>query len=451
MSATVHETTHQSNTYNKRKANKAALKGGIFSYFVDQYDIFLPIITLAPALIYFIPEDLSISAKMIFSGLIFASTLVARPLGAAVFGHYADKVGRHKATLIAIAGIGVTTLGIVLLPGYEQIGYTSIVLMVIFRFFGGFFIGGEYTTAVPLAMEWTPKEKRGLASGSITSMSPIALALTAGLTAILLSIMPSGSLDSAYVQWGWRIPFLISVILATTLFFYFKNNVEESPDFSTPESIQKRSIENSSVPSPLTALINGKYRKDFIQTFILMSGFWLLTNMAVATLPSTLNGIIGLSSTDTSLLMLTIYCFNVVFFLCCAWLSQRFGRRPVYIAFGGCAMLIASTAYSALNFIDPTKTGLILLLCLLINAFSLSGFGPIAAYLTERFPTHLRATGYGVGYSLAIVIPAFYPFYLEFLGMFIPIAHAPSVLIAIGGALIIIGAIMGPETKDTDM
>lgn len=432
----------------ERNAKKSALRGGIFAYFVDQFDIFLPIITLAPALIYFVPDHLDAGTKALISGFIFASTLIARPLGAAVFGHYADRIGRHRTTLVAIAGFGLATLGIVVLPGHQQVGNLSIALMIILRFVSGFFLGGEYSTAVPLAMEWTPKHKRAMASGSITCTSPAATALIAGLTVGLLSVLPAGTLDSPYVQWGWRIPFLIGAVLSAILFVYYLRHVEESPNFS---GSKRDAMLSENQKSPLLALVSSKHRKDFIQIFIFMTGVWLLTDMSVATLPGTLKHVVGLSDSATSAMMMVVFIFNIGFFLICAALSQRFGRRPVYIGFGLCATIIASASYYMLCQVSAEQTLLILLLCLLINAFSIACFGPIAAYLTERFPARLRATGYGVGYSLALVLPAFYPFYIDLLSQFMPLAYAPVALTAVGGLLVLMGAVAGPETRDVDM
>ena len=101
---------------------RSALKGGIFGYYADQFDIYLPIIALAPAMIFFQPPEMDKGTAATIAALVFASTLVARPLGSAVFGHFADKFGRHKLTLIALAGFGLTTLGIAFLPGYQTVG-----------------------------------------------------------------------------------------------------------------------------------------------------------------------------------------------------------------------------------------------------------------------------------------------------------------------------------------
>ena len=161
---------------------RRALTGGITGYFVDQFDIYLPVIALAPAMAFFVPPGLDASTRTIIGAFIFTATLLGRPIGAMIFGVLADRTGRRKATIIAITGIAVTTLLIALLPGYSSIGIWAVVLLIALRLLDGVFLGGEYTAAIPLAMEWTPKRRRGLASGLITMTSPLALCLISLLT-----------------------------------------------------------------------------------------------------------------------------------------------------------------------------------------------------------------------------------------------------------------------------
>ncbi|MFE7032830.1 MFS transporter [Streptomyces sp. NPDC057621] len=420
---------------------RAALRGGIFGYFADQFDVFVPIITLAPAMIYFEPDGISSTAAATISALVFAATLIARPLGSAVFGYYADKVGRRVTTMVAVAGFGISTFAIGLLPGHEQVGFWAIGLLIGLRFIGGIFLGGEYATAVPLAMEWSPRRKRGLASGLITCTSPLATAVIASLSLLLLSIMPPDGVHSAYVQWGWRIPFFIGGLLGVILFFYYRNNVEEAPAFEEAETTS----------SPLRELVRGRHRGALAQVFLLMTGAWFLTNVAAAVLPSTLKNVVGLADRTVSVVQLICSLACVATFIGCAMLSQRIGRRRFYIIFGMVATLVASVLYALLTTVGSDHVVLATLLAAGVQVTTISLYGPIAAYLTERFPASIRATGYGVGYSLALVIPAFYTFYLSGLGALIGSDMAPVVLLVVGGLLVSVGGALGPETKDVDM
>ncbi|MGI5439287.1 MFS transporter [Streptomyces shenzhenensis] len=424
-----------------RDPRRAALRGGILGYYADQFDIFVPIITLAPAMIYFEPADTSKGTAALIAAAVFAATLLARPLGSAVFGYYADKVGRRITTMVAVAGFGVTTFLIGLLPGHQHIGLWAIALLIGMRFLGGIFLGGEYATAVPLAMEWSPARRRGLASGLITCTSPLATASIAALSLFLLSVMPPDGVHSAYVQWGWRIPFFIGGLLGIVLFFYYRRNVEEAPAFEAGES----------TASPLRELLGGRHRRALAQVFILMTGAWFLTNVAAAVLPSMLRNDVGLHDRTVSIILLISSVVCVGTFIGCAVLSQRIGRRRFYTLFGIVAAVVASTCYTLLTTLNEDQAVPATLLTIGVQASTISMYGPIAAYLTERFPASIRATGYGVGYSLALVIPAFYAFYISGLGTLIGTALAPVALLVLGGLLVAVGGALGPETKDVDM
>jgi MFS family permease len=419
---------------------RAAVRGGTLAYFVDQFDIYLPIVVLAPATAYFQAANLSASTTALLASLVFASTLIGRPLGAIIFGHFADTVGRKRTTLVAVGGFGATTLLTACLPGHEQIGMWSVGLLIALRFVDGIFLGGEYTTAVPLAMEWSPKHKRGLYASIITSTSPAAYAVIAAITLLMLELLPSAGLHSAYVQWGWRVPFIFGALLAVVLFRYYRNQVHEPP-------VELSGAEKHKLP--LVRLLV-KYPRALGQVFVLMTGTWLATNMEAAVTPAQLKAHLLLSSKEVTLTMLVINASAALSYPLFGLLSQRIGRRRFYIGYGLAVLVIGSGSYTLLMVSDG-GFGAALGFGVLIGVFTVGTFGPIAAYLTERFPASIRSTGYGVGYSLALIAPAFYQFYLQRFDGVLPAHLAPAVLLVVAGGLIAIGGFFGPETKDVDM
>jgi MFS family permease len=418
---------------------RAAVRGGTLAYFVDQFDIYLPIVVLAPATAYFQAATLSASTTALLSSLVFASTLIGRPLGAIIFGHFADTVGRKRTTLVAVSGFGVITLLIACLPGHETIGMWSVGLLIALRFVDGIFLGGEYTTAVPLAMEWSPKHKRGLYASIITSTSPAAYVTIAAITLLVLSWLPSGDLHSAYVQWGWRIPFVIGALLAAVLFRYYLRQVHEPPASMTGERHKL----------PFVQLLV-KYPRALGQVFVLMTGTWLATNMEAAVTPAQLKAHLELSSKQVTLTMLVINAAAALSYPLFGLLSQRIGRRRFYIGYGLSVVVIGAGSYTLLMTSDG-GLGAVLGWAVLIGIFTVGTFGPIAAYLTERFPASIRSTGYGVGYSLALIAPAFYQFYLQRFDGVMPAHLTPGVMLVLAGILISLGGFLGPETKDVDM
>ena len=411
----------------------------MLAFFVDAFDIYLPVLVLAPAMAYFRPADLSAGTTALLGSLVFPATLVTRPLGAAIFGHLADTIGRKPATLTAVAGFGVVTLLIAVLPGAETIGVWSLVTLIALRAINGVFLGGEYTAAVPLALEWSPRERRGLLAGAILAGSPAAYATLAALTLVLLQSMPSTGPASAYAQWGWRIPFLIGALITVPLFVHYRRAVAESPTARTGPKAR----------SPLVELVAGAHRRRLLQVFVLMSGVWLVNTMTSAVLPGLLTSHVGLTATSTSIAMLVATLALVIAFPLFGALSQRIGRRVFYMRFGVLVAVGGSAAYLGVQTIRAGLPTTIVLTVLV--GLTVGGFGPIAAYLTELFPAPIRATGFGVGYSLALTVPAFYVFYLAALGAVMPPHIAPVVVVAVGGVLIAVGGYLGPETRDVDM
>lgn len=423
------------------KQRRGALRGGVFGYFVDQFDIFLPIITLAPAMSYFNGAGTSAETVALFSSLIFVSTLVARPLGAAFFGHIADKTGRQLTTLIAIAGFGAATLLMALLPGFETAGHLGLGLLIGLRFVGGFFLGGEYSVAIPLAMEWAPKKRRGPLSGMITSMASVANVSLAFLTFISLSLIPSAGHDSAYAVWGWRIPFLLGAVLATFLFFYYRKNVHDAPGSETAVKAE----------NPIKSLFSGVHRRSLVQIFILMTGMWILSNLSNAVLTGRLKTDAHIPDQTVSVIMTIAPLVTACAFVASGMLSQKIGRRRFYRWYAVLVTIVAPGLYIATMSVGSSNVVLAGFLAVLVQVTSLCVFAPVGAYLCERFPSSIRASGYGVGYSLAVILPAFYAFYIQALGNFMPDRVAVAVMICLAGILVWIGATMGPETKDVDL
>src|SRR5581483_12014727 len=242
---------------------RRAIWGAFIGFFVDNYDIFLPVIALLPAMAYFIPKGISPTTASIAGAMIFATTLIGRPLGAFIFGHFADTIGRKRVAVISVFGFGVVTLLIALLPGYATWGDTVIYVFIALRLVDGIFLGGEYTSANTLAMEYCPKEKRGLYGAIIKSAASLGTAAIALVALVVLRFLPAGSLDAPYVQWGWRIPFVFGAIMAFGLAIYYQRSVEESEMWRKSKRTQ----------SPIKTLFQGENLKSFLQVFTVMTGF----------------------------------------------------------------------------------------------------------------------------------------------------------------------------------
>lgn len=406
---------------------KRAIKGGIFGNYVDQFDIFLPVIALAPAAAYlFGTANMARNA-----GLIFIATLIGRPLGAIIFGPIADRIGRVTATKFAILGVAITTLMISLIP--NSLGAFTIFVVLALRLVGGVFIGGEYTSAVPLAMEWTSTRRRGLVSGLIMWMSPWANASIAVLVFVLLKVLT----PSQYNSWGWRVPFLLGAILTFAMFIYYRTYVTDSPTWE----------EGAKVSNPIRDIFIGINKKSLWQVFILMSGMWIFTYMSIAVLTGQLKVEAHLTFQDISLTMMCATAISAITMATSGHISTFVGRRKFFIVFGIFSIFLAPTTY--LEVFQHRSLPSLVILVVVLQIVTVSVYGPVAAYLTERFPTSVRSSGYGVAYSMSIVLPAFYPYYLPPLQRIFGNHGAVALLLAAAGILVTTGAIIGPETVES--
>ncbi len=424
-----------------RGHERRAVLGASTGFFIDMFDIYLPVIALAPAMAYFTPSSIDAGTTAILGGLVFASTLAARPLGSLIFGWLGDRVGRKKATVAAVAGAGVATGAIAALPGYQGIGLGGIIALIALRFVGGVFLGGEYTGAVPLAMEHSAKGNRGRNAGLIALGFPASYVVISALTLLVLAFAPAGSPSSAYSQWGWRIAFVVGALISIGFAVAYARGVEESPAWSGTSA--KR-------VNPFRELLAGPSRKPLAQAFLLMTGVWFSSNASIVVLPPTIAGTAGLNVAQTSALLIIAFAAVSIAYPLFGMLSQRIGRRA-FFALCGAASLLAIPLFAL--FANGLLHGF-WAATLAVAGIALLGvpaFGAIGAYMSERFPVEIRATGYGVGYSLALIIPSFYAFYMAALAGIMPLRLTPTVLLAVGGICLILGALWGPETKNRDL
>jgi MFS family permease len=427
-----------------QEKGRRAIRGGFFGFFVDMFDIYLPVVVLAPAIKYFVSPSLSDAQTSLITGAIFAATLIGRPIGALIFGHHADRLGRKRATLISVSGFGVLTVVIGCLPGYAAWGMVSVVLFIALRFVIGIFVGGEYTAASPLAMEYSPKGMRGVNSAKVMLGFPVAYVTISALTLLMLQIAPSGGPDSPYSTWGWRIPFFVGGALAAAFVVYFSRQVQESEVFEEAGAAD-------SADAPVKQLFARDAIGGFAQVFVLMSGFWLTLNAVTTLMPSVLTGTVGLSATRSSITLMVAFTILAFGYLGVGALSQRAGRRAFMIGWGLWATVAGTAFYYLLLSLHPSSLvaviGLVTLTVLSVN----SCWGMITAYINERFHTGVRASGFGLGYSLAVILPSFYAGYQDLLSHVMDKAYTPLPLLVIGGLLITVGALIGPETRGVDL
>jgi Na+/melibiose symporter-like transporter len=251
-------------------------------------------------------------------------------------------------------------------------------------------------------------------------------------------------MDSPYALWGWRIPFVIGALLAFVLMFYYIFKVSES-------EIWEADTERKRQKTPLSDLISGPSARNLLQVLVMMTGFWLTQNIITIFIPTTLLlhmlKLPKYALTSTLLISYTALFFS---YIASGMIGQRIGRRTFFVVVGPLIAVIGSAILYYLIRTPGLSLGAIMALVCVLSILVTSPWGVIVTYINERFVTDVRATGFGIGFSLSVIIPSFYAFYMNWLGAVMPFEVTPVVLLAIGAIIGTIGAAMGPETKDVD-
>ncbi|MEV0867998.1 MFS transporter [Brachybacterium paraconglomeratum] len=416
---------------------RAALRAGVVGNFIDNIHVFLPVTALAPAMLVIAGPSATASA----AALIIVAMLLGRPVGGVVFGRIADRMGRTRTTRLAIAGTAACALAIALVPTHQVLGPGTVALILALRFLGGIFVAGEYSAAIPLAMEWSMPRRRGLMSGLILSMAPWAQATIAFAVAALLAMLG----PEQYAVWGWRALFVAGAALSISMMLYYRRHVVDAP--------QARRAPASAAPSAprpgLRSLLTGRWASAFWAAFVLMTGLWLLTDSTVLLLTARLTTDSPIAPEAVPLVMGAASIAQALVMVLAGHLSSLVGRRLLFVVWGAVAGLLGPVLWWAA--VTAPTLAVAALLAALLQVATVSAYGPVAAYLSERFPTAIRSTGYGSAYSLSLVLPALYPFYVPALEPLLGRHATVMGMVALGGLLVVVGALLGPQLSPREI
>ena len=356
---------------------------------IEWYDFFLysTVTGLVFAKLYFPQSDPLVGTLQAFA--IYAVGFAARPIGAGIFGHYGDRLGRKAALIATLLLMGIATFLVAFVPTYAQIGIWGAVILTILRFVQGVGVGGEWGGSVLMSMEWARSDHhRGFIAAWPQFGVPAGLFL-ANLAALAFSQI-SGS---QFLVWGWRIPFFLSILLVG-VGLYIRLGILETPTFS------RLVAENRVEKAPAIEVIK-RQPKEILLTALARMGeqapFYIFTAF-IFTYGTTILGV------SRNLLLTAVLVASVVSFFSIplsGYLSDRIGRRRMYLLGAAVTGVFGFVYFALLNTMVSGWIFLAIMLSLIPHDMM---YGPQAALIAECFTGRLRYSGASIGYQLASII-----------------------------------------------
>lgn len=375
---------------NQRKVALATLIGTT----VEWYDFF--IYASAAALVFkqlfFIPAGNSLGTIIAFASV--GISFLFRPLGAFLAGHFGDKIGRRAVLVATLIMMGASTTLIGLLPSYETIGIAAPIILIMLRILQGISAGGEWGGAVLMAVEHAPKGKRGFYGAFPQIGVPLGLLLASAMLALMSGVISPGE---QFLEWGWRVPFLFSIVLLF-LGHWIRKTVEESPVF---EEIKER---KANIDRPIFTLFKNHSLLVLLAALVFAGNSalgYMTTGGFIQNYTTDPNGPLQMDRTPILLAVTAASAVWMLFTFIAGVLSDKIGRRNIYII-GWIMQFIGVFALFPL-----VNTGTIpsVLAALLILSVGIGlTYGAQSAFYSELFPASIRFSGVSISYALGAIL-----------------------------------------------
>jgi MFS family permease len=355
---------------------------------IEWYDFFL--YGVAAAAVFpqkFFPGSDPFVATMLSFTTFFVG-FVARPIGAAIFGHFGDRVGRKKLLVFTMIVMGASTMAVGLTPSYDVIGVWGAVFLTLGRILQGLAIGGQWSGSVLMAAEWTDPKRRGFTTSFAQLGAPAGMVLANGALALMTGL----TTNQQFLEWGWRIPFLASVALVIAG-FYIRSGVHETPVF---EDLKKA---GGVVKAPLVEVLRNNGKEVALTALMRTSQqvcFYIYTTYVI-TYATTVLGFGRGVVLNMVMTMAVVSCLANPLF---GHLSDLYGRRTITAI--GCALMIVFP-FIYFGLLDTRSLPLVFLAIVLSNPIQDIQYGPQAAFIAESFPGSVRYSGSALGYQLASI------------------------------------------------
>jgi MFS transporter, MHS family, proline/betaine transporter len=425
-------------TTQKRQATNAMI-ASLLGWSLDLFDLFI-LLYVAPVLgmLFFPSSNPTLSLAAVYAS--FAVTLLMRPVGSAVFGHYADLHGRKGAMLLAIIGVGVTTAAFGVLPTIAQVGVIAPVLFLVLRLVQGVFVGGVVASTHTIGTESVPMQYRGTMSGLIGGGGA---GIGALLSSVIFLITSSVFPGDAFAAWGWRFMFF-SGLLSSLLGWFIFRGLEESPYFQEQQRL-KAAAKASAPASPVKEVFSS-HRNVLLLNLLITFGGGAGYYLTSGYLPTFLKVVNGLPNNVSSMILMCASLSAIVSAVAIGALSEWIGRKKTFLVVGICTIVLLPICYLSLaKTTDPTTA---LLYALAIAFIGNAGYAPVLIFLNERFPTALRATGTGLSWNIGFALGGMMPTFVSLAsGGTAQIPMSLSIFAVGVFAIYTLGAILSPETR----
>lgn len=386
MSSRTPRSTETSSTPTHPDSIRKVVAASVAGTTMEWYDHF--IYASAAALVFprlFFPESDPVVGTLL-SLITYSVAFLTRPLGAAIFGHFGDKLGRKNVLIVTllIMGIGTTLIGA--LPTYAQIGVAAPILLVVLRFFQGIAIGGEWGGAALMVGEHSSGGRRGLLGSLVQVASPLGLLLANGVFSIVTYTVS----EEAFFSWGWRVPFLSSALLVI-IALWIRVQIHESPMF------EEATVDQTEAKTPLREVLTNHWKSLLIAIGSRIGSdvtFYVFNILVLVYGTTQLN-------VDRQILLMAVLlgaASQAITIPIWGYFTDSVGRRPILII-GAIGAAIWGFAFFPL--LGSGSTFLIFLAPMIGNVFIAAMWGPLASYVPELFPTKVRYTGAGVGFQTA--------------------------------------------------
>jgi MFS family permease len=403
---------------------------------LDMFDMFL-LLYVAPTIgeLFFPKSVPTLALAGVYAA--YATSLVMRPLGSALFGSLADKRGRKKALMLAMTGVGVVTAAMGLLPTVNQIGYFAVALFVILRILQGTFVGGVTASTHTIGTETVPPSWRGWVSGLVTGCGGGVGGLLSALVFWAMSHLFPGP---AFATWGWRCMFFSGILSSIFAFIIFRN-LNESPFF-----VEMQKSKPKHRKTPISTLFSSEYRGVMSLNVMIVTGAAAMFYLTSGYLPTFLGVINKIPKPVVGDILIWAGVVTILVPILSGHLSEMFGRRKAILFSAVVNIVVFYFAFDALAGAKDFTT--IAFWALLITCFGNAAYGPLLIFLNERFPTSIRATGTALCWSIGFALGGLVP---TLVSIFSPqVQDIPSRLwmFMVGAAVIFfIGGLITPETK----